>query len=60
MVILDNVLGYVLQAVLCYLGGSIVFEDKLRLNEFTIDIPSVLATIEELKPTIYGRYIESL
>jgi hypothetical protein len=53
------VLGYVLQVVLCYLGGSIVFEDKLLLNEFTIDIPLVLSTIEELKPTIYGRYINA-
>ncbi|KAI8646630.1 hypothetical protein BD408DRAFT_409991 [Parasitella parasitica] len=51
---IDDVLGYVLQATTCFAGGSIVFEDKVLLNEYNVDVMSVLATIRELKPTVYA------
>ncbi|GAN04408.1 acyl-CoA synthetase long-chain family member 1 isoform X1 [Mucor ambiguus] len=50
----DNVLGYVLQAMTCFVGGSIGFEDKVLPNEFNLDVPSVLSAIKEVKPTIYA------
>jgi hypothetical protein len=52
---IDNVLGYVLEAVCTFLGASIVFEDKVLPFNYNVDIPSVLSTIEHLKPTIYAR-----
>ncbi|KAK4509611.1 uncharacterized protein ATC70_007964 [Mucor velutinosus] len=51
---IDNVLGYVLQAAICFVGGSIGFEDKVLLNEFNLDVGSVLTAIKEVKPTIYA------
>lgn len=51
---IDNVLGYILQALTIYSGGSIVFEDKTLFNEFNLDVESVLSTVRELKPTIYA------
>lgn len=51
----DNVLGYVLQAAACFVGGSIGFEDKVLLNEYNLDVPSVLTVIKEVKPTVYAR-----
>lgn len=55
----DNVLGYILQAVTIYSGGSIVFEDKTLFNEFNLDVESVLSIVRELKPTIYARFVQS-
>ncbi|CEP17591.1 hypothetical protein [Parasitella parasitica] len=51
-----NVLGYVLQATTCFVGGSIAFEDKVTFNEYNLDVMSVLSAIRELKPTVYARY----
>lgn len=48
-------LGYVLQALTTYLGGSIAFEDKISHNDFNLDVETILSTIKELKPTIYSR-----
>ncbi|KAI9251096.1 hypothetical protein EDC94DRAFT_697752 [Helicostylum pulchrum] len=51
---IDNVLGYVLQALTTYLGGSIAFEDKISHNDFNLDVETILFSIKELKPTIYS------
>ncbi|EPB91597.1 hypothetical protein HMPREF1544_01519 [Mucor circinelloides 1006PhL] len=51
---IDNVLGYVLQATTCFVGGSIGFEDKVLLNEFNLDVSSVLSVISEVNPTVYA------
>ncbi|CAO3607277.1 unnamed protein product [Mucor fragilis] len=51
---IDNVLGYVLQAATCFVGGSIGFEDKVLLYEYNLDVPSVLTAIKEVKPTVYA------
>jgi long-chain acyl-CoA synthetase len=55
--IIDNVLGYILQAMTTFVGGSIAFEDKIQFNDFNLDMESVLATIKEFKPTIYARFV---
>ncbi|KAI8047730.1 uncharacterized protein B0P05DRAFT_601010 [Gilbertella persicaria] len=51
---IDNILGYVFEAVICYAGGSVVFEDKVLLNEFNLDTSLILPAIYESKPTIYA------
>lgn len=51
---LDNVLGYVLEAVCTFFGASVAFEDKVLPLKHTVNVDSVLSSIQVLKPTIYG------
>lgn len=52
---LDNVLGYILQALFAFMGGSIAFEDKAMYNHYNLDVENVLSSIKEFKPTVYAR-----
>jgi hypothetical protein len=54
LLLLDNVFGHVLTAVISLLGGSIAFGDEIN-EDNSIDISSCLSQFTKAKPTIIAR-----